>query len=311
MALRARPPLYGISLCAGVGGIDLGLHLAMGEAYRSACFVEGEAYAASVLAARMEEGHLDPAPIWSDLRTFDASAWRGSLPGPLVVHGGYPCQPFSLAGRRKGKDDPRHLWPHVLRVLVESGASLGFFENVRGHVSQGLGDVLGQLACAGFSAEWDVFSAEEEGAPHRRERLFILAFNRHAAPLLGQGQLGSEPNGASSRRGPLADSDREGKPQPEGPHCEERGRAGDCCGESGALADPQGQRRESPRRACRAGAKKSRPADTGWWASEPPLGRVAPRVPDRVDRLRALGNAVVPAVAARAWLELTARAGLA
>lgn len=158
MALPAAsgPPLRVLSLCSGVGGLDLGLQLAA-PASRVVCWVEGEAYAASVLANRMEEGLLDSAPIWSDLRTFDGRPWRGVVD---CVTAGYPCQPFSLAGRRRGADDPRHLWPHVLRVLVECRAPLLFCENVRGHVSKGLGQVLGQLACFGFSAEWDLFSAE-------------------------------------------------------------------------------------------------------------------------------------------------------
>lgn len=164
MALRS------LSLCAGIGGIDLGL----AEWSRSVCYLEREAFAASVLVARMEDAALDRAPVWSDLRTFDARAWRGSVD---LVTGGYPCQPFSFAGKRLGDEDERHLWPEVRRILHDSGAPLAFLENVAGHVSLGLSDVLADLAALGFDAEWCVLRASDVGAPHRRERLFILAYS--------------------------------------------------------------------------------------------------------------------------------------
>jgi len=195
--------LRSLSLCAGIGGIDLGL----AEWARSVCFVEREAFAASVLVARMEEAALDLAPIWSDLRTFDARAWRGSVD---LVTGGYPCQPFSVAGKRLGDEDGRHLWPEVRRILSESGACLGFFENVAGHVSLGLSDVLADLAALGFDAEWTCLRASDVGAPHRRERLFILAYRgdegrRKLADAQGcDGRLqlcqrGSQPSGSKPR----------------------------------------------------------------------------------------------------------------
>ena len=111
--------------------------------------------------------------IHSDIRTFHP------VPGSCdVVTGGFPCQPFSQAGKRRGEDDPRNMWPHTVRVLVESGASLGFFENVPGLLSSGyFGTVLGDLAEAGFDAEWCVLGADDVGAPHRRKRLWILAYS--------------------------------------------------------------------------------------------------------------------------------------
>ena len=96
-----------LSVCSGTGGLDLGLRLAVPCA-RTVCYLEREAYAAAVLAARMEEEALDAAPIWTDLRTFDGKPWRGVVD---CVLGGYPCQPFSFAGKRAGENDERHLWP--------------------------------------------------------------------------------------------------------------------------------------------------------------------------------------------------------
>src|SRR3990167_8778450 len=90
----------GISLCSGIGGLELGLKIALGDAYRCVCYIEREGYAAATLVARMEDKALDSAPIWDDLATFDGGPWRGKVD---IVSGGFPCQPASTAGRRKGK----------------------------------------------------------------------------------------------------------------------------------------------------------------------------------------------------------------
>lgn len=161
-----------LSLCAGVGGLDLGVELATGGVARTVCYVEREAHAAAVLVSRMEEALLAPAAVWSDLTTFDGREWRGVV--DLVV-AGYPCQPFSTAGKRAGVDDPRHLWPHVARIIRECGAGLVLLENVPGHLSIGFDAVCGDLQGMGYRVAAGVFSAAEVGASHRRERLFILA----------------------------------------------------------------------------------------------------------------------------------------
>ncbi len=161
-----------LSLCSGVGGLDLGLELATGGAARVVCHVEREAFAAAVLAARMEEKALAAAPVWSDLRTFDGRPWRGVVD---CITGGYPCQPFSFAGERRGADDPRHLWPSIARIVAEVEPALCFFENVGGHLSLGFDVVRDELQGMGFRVAAGLFSASEVGAPHRRERLFILA----------------------------------------------------------------------------------------------------------------------------------------
>jgi len=136
--------------------------------------VEREAFAAATLVRAMEEGSLDTAPIWSDLRTFDALAWRGAV--DLVV-AGFPCQPVSCAGLRRAQRDERWLWPSVARCVRDSGSWGVFLENVPGIVNRGMADVLEDLAGLGFSAEWDLLSAEDVGAPHRRVRWWCLAAN--------------------------------------------------------------------------------------------------------------------------------------
>ena len=169
--------LGGLSLCAGAGGLDLGLHLAI-PGYRTVGYVEREAYAAAALVARMEDAALDRAPVWSDVATFDGKPWRGLVD---VIHGGYPCQPFSVAGRRLGDKDPRHLWPYISRIVGEIAPALCFFENVSGHLRLGFEQVHDDLCRLGYSVKTGLFTAEEVGASHKRERLFILAYR----PCLG------------------------------------------------------------------------------------------------------------------------------
>lgn len=120
----------------------------------------------------MEEAALDPAPVWDDLATFDGRPWRGRVD---LVSGGYPCQPFSLAGARQGASDPRHLWPHVRRIVEEVEPPLVFFENVPGHVSLGLEDVVRDLESLGYRVAALLLGAADVGAPHRRERLWLMA----------------------------------------------------------------------------------------------------------------------------------------
>lgn len=163
--------LFGLSLCSGAGGLDLGLAIAC-PGYRAVGYVERETYAAAILVARMEDATLDPAPVWDDLATFDGRPWRGAVD---VVTAGYPCQPFSVAGKRKGSDDPRHLWPHVARIIAEAEPPFVFLENVANHLRLGFPEVAAGLVGMGYRLAAGLFTAAEVGAPHKRERLFILA----------------------------------------------------------------------------------------------------------------------------------------
>jgi DNA (cytosine-5)-methyltransferase 1 len=179
-----RPAFNVLSLCAGAGGLDLGVRLAVSAA-RTVCAVEIEAYACEVLATRMEEGHLDAAPIWTDLRTFDGRPWRGVVD---CIIGGYPCQPFSVAGKMRGADDPRHLWPHVARIIREADPEFVFLENVSNHLNVGFDVVARELQAMGRRVAAGVFTAEEIGATHKRERLFVMAHSdRRQSPRRGGG----------------------------------------------------------------------------------------------------------------------------
>jgi site-specific DNA-cytosine methylase len=139
---------------------------------RSVALCEIEAFAIANLVAKMEAGLMDPAPIWTDLKTFPWDSFRDRVD---ILSGGYPCQPFSSAGKRAGADDPRHLWPFIADSIQVVRPKLCFFENVEGHISLGLSSVISDLEEMGYQVSWAIFSAAECGAPHQRKRVFILA----------------------------------------------------------------------------------------------------------------------------------------
>lgn len=165
-----------LEMFAGYGGFSLALQLA-GIEHSVAAYVERDSHAAAVLAARIEDGVLPAAPIWDDVCSFGAREWAGAID---MVSAGFNCQPFSSAGQRRGVDDERWLWGDIARIIADVGPRFVFLENVRGLVRLGLPHVLADLARLGFDAEWGCLSASAVGAPHRRERVWVLAFPRGA-----------------------------------------------------------------------------------------------------------------------------------
>ena len=160
-----------LGLCAGYGGLELGLKRVI-PTLRSVALCEIESFAVANLVSKMEAGLMDPAPIWTDLKTFPWESFRDRVD---ILTGGYPCQPFSAAGKRLGGEDPRHLWPHISRGISILQPRVCFFENVEGHITCGLHHVLCDLGRLGYRTTWGLFSASECGAPHQRKRVFILA----------------------------------------------------------------------------------------------------------------------------------------
>lgn len=164
-----------MSLCAGVGGLELGISLALhhrGEAARGIVFVEREIAAAASLAASMESGWLHPAPVWSDLLTFDARPWRGLV---HILASGDPCQDNSVAGKRAGADGERFLAPEVCRIAEECRPDIIFRENVPGNAGGQLAAIVPPLERLGYRVAAGIFSSAETGNTMRRERLFIMA----------------------------------------------------------------------------------------------------------------------------------------
>ena len=165
--------MNGLALCAGVGGLEQGIESIIPSA-RTVCYVEGETYPASVLASKMEAGSLPKAPIWSNVRTFDGTAWRGKV---SFISGGFPCQPYSTAGKQLADKDPRDLWPDFARIIGEVRPHFIFLENVPNVVKWALPTVLKDLSKMGYDAAWCVVAASEVGAPHKRSRWFLFAYS--------------------------------------------------------------------------------------------------------------------------------------
>lgn len=277
-----------LALFAGAGGGILGGKLL---GWRTVCAVEINAYCCRRLMQRQNEGHLAPFPIWDDVCTFDGRPWRGVVD---VVSGGFPCQDISAAGTGAGIGGGRSgLWVEMARIIDEVRPRFCFVENSPMLTSRGLGTVLGDLAALGYDAEWGVLGAADVGAPHQRDRIWIVAYSHGLRELQPQGGEQDERRRASNSREDMADTDEIGR----------RRRAG-MLGQ-GRRVEPANRRGEmdnAMRRRYWAQTGKictgwDGVVDASWWATEPDVGRVAHGVPRRLDRLRGLGNAVVPQVA--------------
>ena len=256
-----------LALFAGAGGGILAGKLL---GWRTVCAVEWEPYAASVLVARQNDGVLAPFPIWDDVQTFDGKPWRGIVD---VVSGGFPCQDISVAGKGAGITGERSgMWRHMARIIGEVRPRFVFVENSPALITRGLGVVLGDLAALGYDCKWTVLGAADVGAPHQRDRFWLVA---HSG---GKREL-----------------------QPQRAEQDKRRRIGDGCLSNALRSDVQGQRPESGR----AWPELSGIGDAGWWQSEPGVGRVVDGLAGRVGQLKALGNGQVPLCAATAWRMLT------
>jgi DNA (cytosine-5)-methyltransferase 1 len=227
----------GLALCAGIGGLELGLKLALGDSYRTVCYVEREAYSAACLVKRMEEGFLDKAPIWDDIACFRGSLWRGTVD---IISSGFPCQPYSLASR--GRRRPDTVWDSIDRIIRECKPGIVFLENVSREAFVEPFETLFQM---GFALA-PIYEADpaEMGACHSRRRFFFLAH-----------------------------------------------------------ADSQGQLVRAIYEKV-AGLPAYPEITRTIWDRWPELPRMDDGIPSRVERNRALGNAVVPIVAAKAFVEL-------
>ena len=162
-----------LSLCSGYGGLELGLSGALENPLRVVA-VEVEAYALANLVAKAEEGKLAIEALWPDLKTFPAERFRGCFDFILA---GYPCQPFSRSGKRRGKEDARHFWPYIREHIEAIRPVWVFCENVGGHLELGFDEVYRSLSGMGYAVEATLLSAAECAGSHERQRLYVLAYN--------------------------------------------------------------------------------------------------------------------------------------
>jgi DNA (cytosine-5)-methyltransferase 1 len=275
--------MYELALFAGAGGGILGGKLL---GWKTVCAVEINEYARRVLLARQDDGCLEPFPIWDDVRTFDGRPWRGVVD---IVTGGFPCQDISAAGKGAGIDGARSgLWGEMARIIREVGPHFVLVENSPMLTSRGLGRVVGDLAEMGYDARWGVLGAVHAGAPHKRERIWIVA---HA-------QCSERRPQREARHG-LARQD--GLPQRQ----ESTGGTGGGCEDVADANGSDGHGRGSSLQVGWIGSA-GEAADDGHtgrveWSPEPRVGRVAHGVAHRVDRLCCLGNGQVSAVVRLAW----------
>jgi len=260
-----------LALFAGSGGGILGGHLL---GWRTVCAVERDAYSAQVLAQRQNDGALPAFPIWSDVCSFDGRPWRGLVD---VVSGGFPCQDISAAGNGAGIDGERSgLWREMARIIGEVRPKKAYLENSPLLVGRGLAVVLGDLTEMGYDAQWCIVSASDCGAPHQRDRCWLVAndngtWQSQSAWQQQERRLGSE----RSRQ---------------------------------AMANPGSTRLPAPRKEPNGKDWEQIggvSASNRRWPTEPGVGRMADGVAFRLDRIKALGNGQVPRVAATAFSILT------
>lgn len=269
-----------LDLFSGIGGFSLGLHRAGG--FTTAAFCEIEPYPRAVLAKNFPK-----VPIYDDVRTLTADRLRADGIAVDLICGGYPCQPFSTAGRRAGAEDDRHLWPEVHRLLDELRPAWFIGENVAGHISLGLDEVLSDLETLGYTARPFVIPACAVDAPHRRDRVWIVANTSHSRlhkrRQHDDAQVAGSQSGRMGRNGLSRWAERE------------------------VLADAAGQRQQGqgqPLQRFGEAAHGEGEANQSFaigephiWPTESGIRRVAHGIPNRVDRLKALGNAIVPQIA--------------
>lgn len=309
-----------LALFAGAGGGLLGSRLL---GWRTRCAVELDAYARSVLLARQKDGHLDRFPVWDDVCTFDGRPWRGAID---VVSGGFPCQDISAAGKGAGlAGDRSGLFFQMLRIVEQVQPRFVFAENSPNLRTRGLVTVVKELDRLGYDARWCVLGAWHVGAPHKRNRMWVLGYRSNANSTRTQvrreqgrsrRQDGKDAprSGHDGKQKPMANANagrfkKQREPLKISEALATFKRGSSCLAHASSLGQPRQRQlvNTSHSETTREGEANHAVNErvTHYWSIEPDVGRVAHGVANRVDRLKALGNGQVPAVAARAFTILS------
>jgi DNA (cytosine-5)-methyltransferase 1 len=259
------------SLFSGIGGIDLAAEWA---GFTTVGQCEWADYPTKVL-----EKHWPDVPRWRDIRSVTAENFyeRTGLRTVDLISGGFPCQPFSVAGKRKGKDDDRYLWPEMLRVIQELQPTWVLGENVPGIVNMALDQVLSDLESLNYSTQAFLIPACAVDAPHRRNRIFITAYT-NSTRCDTEERKASANDYNEKQNYTKSEQKRFNEQYGTGIHT--------------VLSDTKSSNGE--RNGPKQDREQSRLTDSSWWEVEPGVGRVANGIPNGVDRIKCLGNAVVP-----------------
>jgi len=316
-----------LALFAGAGGGILGGHLL---GWRTVCAVEWEQYPASVLCARQNDGLLPPFPIWDDVQTFKGEPWRGIVD---VISGGFPCTDISAAGKGAGIDgEASGMWREMARIIHEVRPRYVFVENSPMLTSRGLGRVLGDLATMGFDARWGVLGAADVGAPHQRDRIWIVAKWRGQLPhaqhdrirwweqqqesiktthrqmanpnVIGLDESKTKRDRTHEQQICQNELDYGSEVWSEAIRCGQLGNEEELANPTGGGLQRQGKSEQSINSKAYEDWKAGQSTDvcqSDFWATEPNVGRVVNGMASRVDRIKALGNGQVPLCAATAW----------
>ena len=325
-----------VDLCSGIGGFALGFKWA--GLSKPVLFCDIEPWCRKLLAQNFPN-----VPIAEDVKEI-ANDPKRFIPEPIgILTAGYPCQPFSAAGKRRGEEDPRHIFPHILRIVAQTRPTFTVFENVYGHISMGLDNVLNGMESEGYTVKPFVVPASGVGARHKRDRVWILGYAEHDGPLAAEVARGSFKAGDTGKEGAHQTSQLEGTGRPEygenvatGTGAENVGNAEDfrwdrrseATGRTGAQSKQEQSQPEVWSEPSRPSENVAYPQSIGvqghgssgeqiayshagqeislcsgqrnsatQWETEPCLDRVVDGVPNRVDRVKGLGNAIVPQVA--------------
>ncbi len=261
-----------LDLFSGIGGFSLGLENA--GLVKTVAFCDFDKYCQQVL-----QKNFPGVPVYGDVKELNYDKLKADGINKIdIITGGYPCQPFSVAGRKKGEEDPRHVWPEMFRLIRELKPSWVIGENVGNHVKLGLDTVLSNLESEGYSARTFSISASSIGANHKRERVWIVAHSE---------RLGREP--WSEEPGELKNEESSNQSDNCGKGCTK-------CKSCLHVADANSSGLEEQWGPVTTQEEDQASQCGSWWSVEPDVGRVAHGVPNRVDRLKALGNSIVPQI---------------
>ena len=302
-----------VDLCSGIGGFALGFEWA--GLSKPVLFCDIEDWPRKILAK-----HWPDVPIAEDVKEL-ANDPDGLIPDCDIITAGYPCQPFSLAGERRGTEDDRHIWPYIFSIIQAKRPAWCVFENVYGHISMGLDEVLSDLEREAYATRPFIVPACAADAPHRRDRVWIIARDvgdarcggrkegRNAEE--GQAPIRSKSSSVNKRSGKDVADTKSLQRNGSGKHTQQGERQEPQLGDSRSsddVADPHSAHQQGRGISSRVQSQHNNPNSGGdnigreapqFWLPEPAVGRVANGIPRRVDRLKGLGNAIVPQIAMR------------